>query len=44
MILPEHVLKNLLKGVARDNIQGTIETSEFATTRPIGTGPYRFIK
>ncbi len=44
VILPEHVLKDLLKGVPKDKIQSTIETSEFATTKPIGTGPYKFIK
>ena len=43
-ILPMHVLKDLLKGVAKDKVQGTIETSAFATTSPIGTGPYKFIK
>jgi peptide/nickel transport system substrate-binding protein len=43
-IMPQHVLKDLLKGVARDKVQSTIETSAFATTAPIGTGPYKFIK
>ena len=35
-IMPKHILE------ATD--PATVETSEFATTRPIGTGPYRFIK
>jgi peptide/nickel transport system substrate-binding protein len=37
VIMPKHILESLAdpKG---------IETSEFATTKPIGTGPYKFVK
>lgn len=36
VILPEHVLK--------DTDPTQVETLEFSTTAPIGTGPYKFIK
>ena len=44
VVLPQHILKDLLKGVPQDKVRSTIETSAFATTSPIGTGPYKFIK
>jgi len=43
-VLPQHILKDLLNGVAHDKVQSTIETSDFATLHPIGTGPYKYIK
>jgi len=43
-VMPQHILKDLLQGVPYDKVRNTIETSEFATTKPIGTGPYKFIK
>jgi peptide/nickel transport system substrate-binding protein len=36
MIVPEHILK--------DTDPKQVETIEFSTTKPIGTGPYKFIK